>query len=143
MGAGAGTRIEKRGEGRVNPGTCKEMEDSEVEVDRKTRERGRRRRGNSSHGRTTESLSETTKSCGGPELSDRRLGTGPGRLTGGRRSARNPGRFVDATWKTGETWVEREKKLTQEQCAGSVDINPGYPNNKKEAYKGLEVQDNK
>ena len=106
MRAGAGTIIEKRGEGRVNPGTCEEMGDSEVEVDRKTRERGRHR-----HGRTTESLSEITASCGGPELSDRRPGTGPGRLTGGRRSARNPGRVVDATWKTGETWMEREKIL--------------------------------
>ena len=119
MGAGRGavTIIEKRGEERVNPGTYERWK-TLSDVYRKTRERGRHRRGNSSHGRTIGRLSETTASCGRTELSDGRPGTGPGRLTGGRRRARNLGRQHKScccrrhVWRTGETWwVEGGKSL--------------------------------
>ena len=40
-----------------------------------------------------------------------RTRTGSERAEERRRSARNRTRVVDAMWKTGETWVEREKNV--------------------------------
>ena len=83
-GTGAGTRkrIERRVEKRESPEICGVT----VKVGRGTRERGQRHRVTSSHSRKNRRPNETVTSYGGPELRDKRQGTGSGRVGDGRRS---------------------------------------------------------
>ena len=67
-----------------------------------------------------------------------RRGTGTGARAGSgrakerRRSARNRKRVVDAMWKSGETWVGREKTHRREKV-DSVAANPHNLENSREA----------
>ena len=103
--AGAGTKTVRRVEGRQSLGTFEVV----IEVGRKMRERGRRKRVNSNCSRKTRRPSETVASYGGPEPRGGRRGTGSGRVKERRRRARNSRRVIDVMWETGETWAEGQK----------------------------------
>ena len=93
-----------------------------IEVDRNTRQGGRRQRETFNHNRKSRHLSETVASCGGPESRNGRRGTGSGR-TEGRRRARNPRRVVDAMCDVqhgGDIGGKRKKR--RQESVGSVAV---------------------
>ena len=108
-----------------------------VEMDRKMRERERRKRVTRSHSCKIRRPSETVKSLEGPEFRDGRRGTGPARAQEDRRNARRPKRVIDVIWKTGETRGRKEKKRRRERV-GSVDVDPGYLDNREKEERGAQ-----
>ena len=136
-GTGAGTEsVDENGEGGGGGGGAESPVTYEVmvEVGRKTRERGRRQRLTRSHTRKTRSPSEAVASCGGPEPGNGRREIGPGRAEERRRSARNSRRVIDTRCGKWGRLGRKEKKRRQESV-GSIDVDRGYLENRKEAER--------